>query len=251
MLRAADRHVVTEHAGGHGRQRPHRHAPSIRRSRRRRARRGRCDGPGARTPPRRPPRMMPATHSPMRPPACSGSSPGQPRPPIEPHIACKTNSLTRPLRLGERAAAAERRHRDDDRRRLTRSCSPVCRQGRSVGEVGDDHVGGREELVRRARDRGFLSGGEVAEQRAGAASGSPRNRQCRIGSPSSGSIFTTSAPASASILPQYAAAMPDDSSTTRSPANGSCGAVPRETGVGHRSSCRARSARSAIPPPRP
>ena len=40
---------------------------------------------------------VPASHSPSRPPACTGSSPGQPRPEIELHNACKMNSLASTL----------------------------------------------------------------------------------------------------------------------------------------------------------
>lgn len=36
---------------------------------------------------------VPASHSPSRPPACTGSSSGQPRPAIDPHSACRMNSL--------------------------------------------------------------------------------------------------------------------------------------------------------------
>src|ERR1700752_95126 len=57
------------------------------------------------------------------------------------------------------------------------------------------------------------------------APGAPPADHNRTGSPCGGSILTTSAPASTNILPQYDAAMPLDSSTTRHSSSGAISSV--------------------------
>ena len=145
---------------------------------------------------------VPVTHSPIRPPAASGGFSGSPRWPVDPHAACRVNSVL----------------------------------GRSAH--GPSQPNGVIVTTTRAgftSHSAWRSTGPPATRRSAAArsSASPRTDllevlrnskrapepQLRKGSPVAGSTLTTSAPASASTLVQYGPAMSVVKSTTRIPSS--------------------------------
>ena len=171
---------------------------------------------------------VPATQSPSRPPAWIGSSPGQPLPPIEPHNAWSRNSLLRspastygpvvPNGVTLTTIADEL----SDRAALT---SASVRPGVSSTMI-------RSASGSRSNEANCSSGGKTTDPlpaarnpKRGPASG-VRNSpaappvRARRGSPSGGSAVTTFAPASRSILPQYAPERLLESSSTWSPRKG-------------------------------